>query len=60
METGIHTSDHLIISFDNCPLDTPVLLVARKSDSQLHPVIHVLNSFRGENATKLYKMLIGE
>ena len=47
--------DRLIIAYDNCPLDVPVLMVARSSKCDMT----ILNEFQGDMATGVYHLLTG-
>lgn len=47
--------DRLVIVYDDCPSDIPILMVARTNECN----VTILSEFKGDEATEVYNMLTG-
>lgn len=47
--------DCLVVSYDNCPLDVPTLIVGRRDKNDMT----MLNKFQGNEAFGIYHLLTG-
>lgn len=55
-DISMPTSDYLVVSFDNASMDAACMVVARNEGGS----IKVITTFRGKDALKEYKNLVGK